>query len=146
MNEEPNPLIKVKEAISATKSILDEVIPELEDIAEHSRSELRSASLILQDGMACLKDSATGKNLMIQVIQHEHRGIPNEPFITLDYVSALKHYQQLLIEQGFRKMKEGEDFQSYTSEYDDTLEGYNSDLYPKFKSDDTVRWWDGQLL
>lgn len=133
MKGEQNPLIKIKDTIIAARSIIDEVIPELQDIAvipeledqaEHSRNELRKAMLILKEGLDAFKDPSTGQSIIIHILLHEQGEITHEPFITLDYESALIQYQQLLVQQGFREMRMKEGFHAYRHEYQELLEGY----------------------
>lgn len=137
-----NSLKSIKRSMTAAKSILGDVIPSLEDIAEEPKNELRKARIILKEGLEHFKQPTREDGIPVHVVQYEHGGIPDDPYLTLDYDKALLKYQELLVQQGFREMREHEDLRLYAHEYESALQGNLYEKYPKFKTEDTVRWWD----
>lgn len=131
----------IKKMLVAAHSIITEVIPELEDLAEYSKNELRKAKIILDEGLAFYdQDNQIGA---IYAIQYEHSGIPQQPFITPDYEIAFQKYQELVIDQGFREKLSNECIDDYTTAYEKALDPTDSNSYfPGLKIDDKVRWWD----
>ena len=132
-------LEEVKKNLVAAKAIIENVIPQLEDIAEYSKNELRSANLILNEALASLKTNTT-----VHIIQYEHGGIPQEPFLFMDDDKAFEKFEELVIDQGFRKRRNSESRHAFEAAYAQALEAHIIQVYdscPGLKNDDNVRWW-----
>ncbi|MEO9849237.1 MAG: hypothetical protein ABJF65_00300 [Reichenbachiella sp.] len=134
----------IKEAIIASKSILESVIPELEGIAEYSKNELHKAKTILSEGLELFGEKPNA-DLIIHIVQYEHRGIPDDPFVTIDPEKAFDKYQELLVNQGFRSIQPDESIADFGISYQNALSKQSSNesnQYPDLDTNDTVRWWD----
>ncbi|MEP2026960.1 MAG: hypothetical protein ABJH98_17920 [Reichenbachiella sp.] len=134
----------IKEAMIASKSIIESVIPELEDIAEYSKNELRKAKIILDKGLELFGEKSNAQ-LIIHIVQYEHRGIPDDPFVTIDPEKAFDKYQELLVNQGFRSIQPDESIADFGIAYQNALSKQSSNesnQYPDLDTNDTVRWWD----
>lgn len=85
----------------------------------------------------------------IEIVQYESGGIPDEPEVFLNEKSAFRKFQELVVEQGFRKRTKNETLADYCNQYYDSLDRDPETMEQEKNNlpdpDDTVRWWTKEI-